>query len=136
MIAVASTLTGDKRILSFTCRGSSSADELRNAGETFVEVECMGQIPPPFIDYILSRDIADGVFLAACTGDACNYRLGAQWTNQRIERDRDPRLRKRVDDRRIAAAWRDFPEHTGCLIDQINAFRESLPEPVEREAAA
>ncbi len=136
MIAAASARTGDKRILSFTCRGSSSADELRNSGEAFVEVECMGQIPPPFIDYILSRDIADGVFLAACNESACNYRLGAEWTNQRIERNRDPRLRKRVDDRRIAAAWRDFPEHTGRVIDQINAFRKSLPEPVEREAAA
>lgn len=136
MIVAASTLVGDKRILSFTCRGSSSADELRNAGEAFVEVECMGQIPPPFIDYILSRDLTDGVFLAACNGGDCNYRLGTEWAKQRIERDRDPRLRKRVDDRRIAAAWRDFPEHTGCVLDQINVFRESLPDPVEREAAA
>ena len=138
MIAAASSLTGDKRILTFTCRGSSAADELRAAGEAFVDVECMGQIPPPFIDYILSRDIADGVFLAACNGNGCHYRLGIEWTEQRINRQRDPRLRKRVDERRIAAAWRDFPAHAGRLIDQIDAFRNALPEPqrVAREAAA
>ena len=138
MIAAASSLTGDKRILTFTCRGSSAADELRAAGEAFVDVECMGQIPPPFIDYILSRDIADGIFLAACNGNGCHYRLGIEWTEQRINRQRDPRLRKRVDERRIAAAWRDFPAHAGRLIDQIDAFRNALPEPqrVAREAAA
>jgi len=76
----------------------------------------------------------DGI--AACNGNACSYRLGAEWMNQRIERDRDPRLRKRVDDRRIAAGWRDFPEHTGCILDQINAFRDSLPTLLGQEAAA
>jgi len=138
MIAATSTLTGDKRILSFACRGSSVSAELKAAGEAFVEVECMGQTPPPFFDYILSRNFADGVFLAACDGSTCHYRLGTEVTQQRIERKRDPRLRKRIDDRRIAAAWRDFPEHTGRVVDQINAFRDSLPGPVqvEQEAAA
>ena len=82
LITVAtSTLTGDKRILSFTCRGSSLADQLKAAGEAFVEVECMGQIPPPFLDYVLSRKFADGVFLAACGGSACHYRLGPSERN-------------------------------------------------------
>ena len=138
MIAATSTLTGDKRILSFTCRGSSLAGQLKAAGEAFVEVECMGQIPPPFIDFCLSRNFADGVFLAACDGSTCHYRLGTEITQQRIERQRDPRLRKRIDDRRIAAAWRDFPEYTGRVADQINAFRNSLPGQVQvvQEAAA
>ena len=48
IIAATSTLTGDKRILSFACGGSALNDELKAAGEAFVEVECMGQIPPPF----------------------------------------------------------------------------------------
>jgi ferredoxin/coenzyme F420-reducing hydrogenase delta subunit len=138
VMAATSTLSGDKRILSFTCRGSSLADELKTAREAFVEVECMGQIPPSFIDFCLSRSFADGVFLTGCSDSACRYRFGAEWTGQRISRERDPRLRKRIDDRRLAAAWRDFPQHTGNVIKQINAFRESLPEPgqVEREVAA
>lgn len=138
MSAAAAPLTGERRILSFACRGSSVADELRTAGEAFVEVECMGQIQPSFIDFCLSRNLADGVFLAACAGSACNYRLGTEWTGKRISRERDPRLRKRIDDRRVAAAWRDFPEHAGRLIEQVNAFRNALPErlQVEQEAAA
>ncbi len=135
---VAEKLTGDKRVLSFTCRGSSVADELKAAGEVFVEVECMGQIPPSFLDYCLSRNIADGLFLAGCAGRTCHYRLGADWTAQRIDRERDPRLRKRIDERRIALAWRDYPHLHGRIIAQINAFRNALPEslPLDREVAA
>jgi quinol-cytochrome oxidoreductase complex cytochrome b subunit/coenzyme F420-reducing hydrogenase delta subunit len=131
-------LTGDKRVLSFTCRGSSVADELKAAGEVFVEVECMGQIPPSFLDYCLSRNIADGLFLAGCAGRTCHYRLGADWTAQRIDRERDPRLRKRIDERRIALAWRDYPHLHGRIVSQISAFRSALPEsvPAEREVAA
>jgi coenzyme F420-reducing hydrogenase delta subunit len=98
----------------------------------------MGQIPPSFIDYCLSRNVADGVFLVGCSDNECHYRLGADWTEQRIDRERDPRLRKRIDERRIAAAWRDYPQFTGRIVKQINAFRTSLPEPlpVERGEAA
>jgi quinol-cytochrome oxidoreductase complex cytochrome b subunit/coenzyme F420-reducing hydrogenase delta subunit len=138
IVSATSALEGDKRILSFACRGSAIADELRSSGEAVVEVECMGQIPPSFIDFVLSRSRADGVFLAACGAGSCNYRLGTEWTGQRIGRERDPRLRKRINEQKIAAAWRDYPQHAGRVIAQLNAFRESLPEPlkVEREAAA
>ncbi len=138
-IAVAaSKLKGAKRILSFTCHGSSVAEELDAAGEVYVKVKCMGQIPPSFIDYCLSRNVADGVFLVGCSGNKCHYRLGADWTTERIERKRDPRLRKRIDERRIALAWRDYPHLHGRIISQINAFRNALPEavPAATEVAA
>ncbi len=131
-------LTGDKKVLSFACRGSSVAGELNAAGEICVEVECMGQIPPSFIDYCLSRNIADGVFLGGCSGRSCHYRLGARWAEQRIDRVRDPLLRKRIDRRRIAAAWRDYPEYGERVVEQLRAFRDSLPDavPDARDAAA
>lgn len=121
-------LHGDKRVLSFTCCGSSAVDELNAAGEIFVEVECIGQVPPSFIDYCLSRKVTDGVFLAGCAGRSCHYRLGTEWAEQRIDRARDPRLRKRIDERRIAMAWRDYPQQSGRIIEQIEAFRKSLAE--------
>ena len=134
----AALLRGNRRILSFSCRDSTSAKELRAAGEAVIEVECMGQIPPPFFDYILSRNHADGVFLTGCSNGACRFRFGAEWTAQRIHRQRDPRLRKRIDDTRIAMAWQDFQTHQGQTLRQIRAFRDSLPETREedQEAAA
>ena len=127
-VAVGAAIDGSRRVLSFACRGSSASVELRSAGEALVEVECMGQIPPPFFDFILSRNIADGIFLAACGNQACHYRLGRDWTEQRIRRERDPLLRKRVDTDRIATGWSDDPAFRGRLSDQVSRFRDSLPD--------
>ena len=131
---IAATLTGNRRVLNFSCRDSKSGPALRRAGEAVVEVECMGQIPPSFIDYALSRDHADGVFLAGCGDCDCRYRFGAEWSKERITRQRDPHMRKRVDDRRIATAWTHFPQHDGNLTAQVNAFRASLPDRGENDS--
>jgi len=138
IVAAGAAIGGDRRVLSFACRGSSACGELQAAGEALVEVACMGQLPPPFFDFILSRNIADGIFLAGCGNQACHYRLGRDWSEQRIRRERDPLLRKRVDTDRIATGWSDDPAFRGRLSDQVNRFRDSLPESAadEQEAAA
>jgi coenzyme F420-reducing hydrogenase delta subunit len=66
---------------------------------------CVGMLPPSFIDFALSRDFADGVMLAGCAEGDCYYRLGDDWTNQRIDGKRDPYLRKRVDRDRLETSW-------------------------------
>jgi hypothetical protein len=86
----------------------------------------MAQIPPSFIDFILSRDLADGVMLAGCAGSDCQYRLGQTWTEQRLGRQRDPRLRKRVDDRRVAMSWRLPWSSMGTPDKALAEFRNSL----------
>jgi coenzyme F420-reducing hydrogenase delta subunit len=62
-------------------------------------------LPPAFIDFALSRDLADGVMLSGCAEGDCYYRLGDVWTNQRIDGERDPYLRKRVDRDRLETSW-------------------------------
>jgi ferredoxin/coenzyme F420-reducing hydrogenase delta subunit len=123
----AESLTGGRRVLSFSCSGSSTAATLRKAGETFVEVKCMGQIPPPFLDYVLSRDLADAILLTGCSDGRCRYRFGTEWTEERVSRKRDPRLRNRIDEARICRAWQDFPEYQGSVLRQLNSLRDSLP---------
>ena len=126
---VAESLTGNKRILSFSCSGSSTAEKLKKAGEAVVEVKCMGQLPPPFLDYVLSRDLADAILLTGCSDGRCRYRFGTQWAEDRVMRRRDPRLRKRIDESKICRAWQDLPEYQGSVLKQVSALRESLPEP-------
>jgi ferredoxin/coenzyme F420-reducing hydrogenase delta subunit len=123
----AESLSGNRRILSFSCSGSSTAAKLRKAGEAVVEVKCMGQLPPPFMDFVLSRDLADAVLLTGCSDGRCRYRFGTHWTADRVTRVRDPRLRKRVDESRICRAWQDYPEHQGSVLKQVDALRNSLP---------
>ncbi|MDH4049750.1 MAG: cytochrome b N-terminal domain-containing protein [Gammaproteobacteria bacterium] len=121
---VSSTLRGEGRALVFACRGSREAKRLSAAGEPFVEVECMGQIPPSYFDYVLSRDHADGIFLAGCADLGCRFRLGSDWTRQRIGRTRDPRLRKRIDDSRISMNWQESPG--GNVLQRLVRFRAAL----------
>ncbi len=92
------------RVLVFSCDCSNaeglSADDVR-----VVKLPCVGMLPPSFVDFALARNLADGVMIAGCAENDCFHRLGNEWTAQRINRQRDPRLRQRVPDDRLKMAW-------------------------------
>ena len=98
---IAGTLTGPARVLVFACEHGGAAGRL----EGTVVLPCVAMAPPSLIDYVLSRDLADGVAIAGCAESACFNRLGVNWTEQRLARQRDPYLRARVPRERIATIW-------------------------------
>lgn len=86
---------------------------------------CLAMLPPSFIDFALSRDLADGVMLAGCAEGDCYYRLGDEWTRQRVAGERDPYLRKRVDRERLDLSW--LPTESKRRRRQaLQTFRSSL----------
>ena len=105
--AAAQHCTGDMRVLIFGCDHGVRVRGLEAAGVAAVSLPCVAMLPPSFIDYVLSRDLADGVMLAGCRESACYNRFGIRWTEDRLARRRDPRLRERVARERIARAWCD-----------------------------
>ena len=131
VLEVAERLQGERRVIVFSCRESAKAAKLKaqlNDDETAtLDVICAAQVPPPFLDFILSRKLADAVLVAGCAGGNCQYRLGAEWTEQRIARERDPNLRKRVDAERIALAWQEPWSGLGTPLALLVALRQSLP---------
>jgi quinol-cytochrome oxidoreductase complex cytochrome b subunit/coenzyme F420-reducing hydrogenase delta subunit len=133
LLEVAEKLQGHRRVIVFTCQDNARATKIRsklNDNETAaVDIICAAQLPPSFIDFILSRKLADAVVLAGCAGGNCQYRFGVEWTEQRIARERDPRLRKRVDADRIALAWLEPWSNHGDTFAVVAALRESLPQP-------
>jgi coenzyme F420-reducing hydrogenase delta subunit len=82
-------------------------------------------VPPSLIDFILSRDLADGVAVAGCSESACYNRLGVEWTKQRFAGERDPYLRKRVPRERLATIWAS-PFESGRYEAEKAAFAASL----------
>ncbi len=122
----AENLTGERRIMVFYCEGHDGPKWNSDHQTAAVELTCMGQLPPPFMDYILSRNLADGIILGGCGPEACRYRFGSEWTTQRINRKRDPQLRKRVSADRISMAWMapgtGYPKPAAYL----KAFRATL----------
>jgi len=133
LLEVSEKLQGNRRVIVFTCQDNARATKIRsklNDNETAaVDIICAAQLPPSFIDFLLSRKLADAVVLAGCAGGNCQYRFGVEWTEQRIARERDPRLRKRVDADRIALAWLEPWSNHGDTPAVVAALRESLPQP-------
>jgi quinol-cytochrome oxidoreductase complex cytochrome b subunit/coenzyme F420-reducing hydrogenase delta subunit len=135
LLEAAERLQGNHRIIVFTCRDNARSSRLKSNLEdsqtAIVDIICAGQLPPSFIDFVLSRDLADGVVLAGCPGGDCQYRFGAEWTSLRITRQRDPQLRKRVDSSRVALGWQEPWSVCGNLSAIVAALRESLPAATE-----
>ncbi|MCC6718220.1 MAG: cytochrome b N-terminal domain-containing protein [Acetobacteraceae bacterium] len=102
LAAAARHQAGGPRVLVFACaHGPAAATEFPAS----VTLPCVAMLPPSFIDFALSRHLADGVMLAGCDSSACYNRLGERWTDERLAGKRDPRLRARVDRARVAVSW-------------------------------
>lgn len=118
---------GDRRILVFGCLHSAAALQPESKDTAVVPMPCVGMLPPSFIDYVLSRNLADGVFLAGCADSSSYNRFGPRWTRARLAGERDPRLRQRVPRDRLATAWL-APRDRKRLAAEIDAFRARLPK--------
>ena len=82
-------------------------------------------LPPSFIDWVLARDLADGVLISGCAGGDCYQRLGSNWTRDRVARERDPYLRRRVPDERVQLSW-TRAEQTTARRRVLEDFRTQL----------
>lgn len=123
--AAADGFTANPRVLVFGCDHAVEVATLAGPGVAAVSLPCIGSLPPSFVDYALSRRLADGVILTGCPDCACVNRLGVRWTEQRIDGLRDPRLRPRVPRERIVRVWLARHER-GRLATKVAAFRARL----------
>jgi ferredoxin/coenzyme F420-reducing hydrogenase delta subunit len=131
--AAAKTLTGNHRVIVFACESGYDTSRLASEETATLRIPCPGTLPPSFIDYVISRDLADGVMLSGCSEGECHQRHGIEWTKARLARTRDPRLRKRVPAERIETVWASPIEgwtHRSRLADfaqRLDALAENLP---------
>jgi ferredoxin/coenzyme F420-reducing hydrogenase delta subunit len=100
-IAASAALSGPGRVLTLAC--SHGGGDRPAAGR--ILLPCVAMAPPSLLDFIISRDLADGVCLSGCAERECWNRLGGEWTRQRIARTRDPFLRERVPRERLLVQW-------------------------------
>jgi coenzyme F420-reducing hydrogenase delta subunit len=114
------------RVLVFGCKNDGHAARLGRAGAIVISIKCMAHLQPSYLDFALSRGHADGVLLLGCEDGNCAYRYGATWTEQRVARTRDPRLRKRTDTTRIALGWLSPWSDKTNVVEKYQAFRASL----------
>ncbi len=127
-IVVAGVGKPSPHIIVFACRDDNQLKEIEKAGLSVVKVVCMGQLPPSYVDFTLSRGHADGVLLLGCQDGNCSYRFGAQWTEQRLARQRDPMVRRRVDLSRVAMGWQAPWSENASAVKKYAAFLEALKQ--------
>ena len=116
-IEAAKMLDGPARILVLACEHGGGAGQLNGA----VVLPCVAMAPPSLIDFVLSKDLADGVVVAGCAERACFHRLGVAWTEQRFAGARDPYLRARVPRERLETIWASALE-TGRFARELAEF--------------
>ena len=127
MTADLAKLKGDARVMVFGCDNAANVEKLRSEGVAVMSLPCTAMLPPSFIEYALHEHRIDGVFITGCRESDCYHRMGGMWTVQRLAREREPRLRDRVENerRRIKLFWAssaDFRE----LSRELESFRASL----------
>ncbi len=135
-LAASAGLSGNRRIMVFGCCEGLPLERFESNTVGTVRLNCIGQLPPAFIDYVLSWNLADGVVLTGCSENACHARFGIAWTSDRLAGDRDPHLRARVPRARMKTVWagRSGGRHFADILDRFSGELEALPEPVRRSA--
>jgi len=123
--ARAARLNGYPRVIVLGCGHTAPLNAIESANIATVEVVCVAQLPPSFVDYALSRGLADGVVITGCPPGNCHYRFGNHWTEQRFARERDPRLRSRVPPERLIMIWAGGAE-VARLRAEIQGFARRL----------
>lgn len=113
------------RILAIGCGAGVDIEALSGPGVAVMSLPCTGQLPPSFIDFLITRNHVEGVFLTGCRNGDCEYRLGQKWTEARLRRERDPHLRKRVPDERICTYWAGR-DGLRAAARELARFREQL----------
>jgi len=118
-------LEGHDRVILYGCGRGADLDAVAGSSVAVVELPCIAMLAPSFIDFIITRHHADGVFLTGCRAGDCYERLGARWMEQRIACERDPYLRQRVPRERIVTFWAGI-DGGAALAEALAAFRGRL----------
>ena len=125
-----SALRSERPIVVFGCDHGARVDALAGPDVAPFSLICSGMLSPSFVDYAL-RDGAAGVLVSGCAEAGCEFRLGQRWTAQRLQRQREPRLRKLDEPERLAVAWVDAADAASlrAALERLRERLRLLPQP-------
>ena len=125
-------LEGNQRIMVFGCDNAADVKKLRGQGVAVMSLPCTAMLPPSFIEYALHEGQIDGVFITGCRENDCYHRMGGLWIKQRLDAEREPRLRARAERKRIKLFWAsddDFAELASEFESFCNSLQKLPPSP-------
>ena len=119
--------TDAPRIMLYGCDHGSVTGELATDSIASISMPCTALVPPAFIDYVLRKDLAEGVMISGCCEGDCHYRLGNEWMDQRFAQERMPILRARVPRDKVRLRWLGV-QGTKQLGREVAQFQAQLRE--------
>jgi ferredoxin len=125
-LAASKEFVKGRRILVYACERVGT-ESLQDDCTRVITMPCVAMLPPSFIDFALSRNLADGIAVSACAEGDCFYRLGGDWMQERLDGQRDPYLRRRVDRARLRF-WRIREDAAGSRRKALAQFSRDLNE--------
>ncbi|MBP6326175.1 MAG: cytochrome b N-terminal domain-containing protein [Dokdonella sp.] len=107
-------------VVVFGCRHGIDVERNRSVDVLGYNLLCIGLLPPSFIEYAL-RGGAAGVVVCGCADASCEFRLGNQWTRERMLGTREPHLRRTVppDRHRVVMLGRHEQGPLDAAIDSV-----------------
>ena len=136
--AACRSLSGPGRVMVYACDHAARLGRTTVENAAVVNLPCIAMLPPSFIDFVLSQDHADGVFLLGCREGGCRNRFGVEWMEARIAGTRDPHLRKRVPRDRLASYWAAPPDRRAAehaLVGFQASLRKIATAPTKESVA-
>ena len=129
-------LAGRTRIVVFGCDQGADVGALDAADTATLSLICAGMLPPSFIEYAL-RSGVDGILVAGCRDGGCEFRLGMEWTRERLARRREPHLRNLVplDRLQLVEASRSDGRQLAAAVSAFRTRLESHAETATRPPA-
>ncbi|MCX7154998.1 MAG: hydrogenase iron-sulfur subunit [Rhodocyclales bacterium] len=113
-------LGGATKLVVFGCDQGVDVRGLAAADTAAISLICTGMLPPSFIEYAL-RSGVDGIVVTGCREGGCDFRLGMEWTQERLAHQREPHLRNLVpqDRLRLVYASRSEGEQLAAMVKEF-----------------
>ncbi len=121
-------------IVGFVCERSIPIQEMLDAQKALVDdpetrivvLPCSGMVKPTQMELALSKG-ADATFVCGCAIGDCHYRTGNLMIKARLEGERNPKLRKTTDKRKVGMFFYTMKDRAAFL-EALAAFKASTAE--------
>lgn len=121
-------------IVGFVCERSIPIQEMIDQQKALVDdaetkiviLPCSGMVKPTQMELALSKG-ADATFVCGCAIGDCHYRTGNLMIRERLEGERNPKLRKTTDKRRVGMFFYTMKDRR-LFLEALEAFKASVAE--------
>ena len=98
-------LKADHKILVVGCHHGADLSQFETDNTTTESLECIGQLPPSYMDFLCRREGIDAVLLTGCASGDCYHRTGIEIQEERLVRLREPHVKYADVREKIAKIW-------------------------------